>query len=417
MNLFSHSFRTVRWRVSGFVAVLLATQLFGVAPAAGSESDDIGPYFLFDGAEITAKHEGVFQRVVGVSRRSLELQLGTETEVVPIRQLQGYRTIRATKFSPIQANIEKMRAASLRIALDRRMAELEFGVTSSIRQQESALAMDKADLMISQMALGPRATDAARQTQIEEKSGRIENLRDVMDDYASDRADDLERDAAAIDFEPASVRDLPFEYEYDSLADGLEFKCVISTPHTVEDGFLAVTVRYVDVRQPLKKLQALELHSVGRVGKKPRKVTVEVRNLPQGFHLIGCTLNFYARGQEVATNLSKNQSELNATQLYQHFLGEYLTQNRGATRPPGFMLLAPRDQLRRKLKAAGLQQDIFAKIDPSGGIISLSTDEAETREASPPIHSVMRFVRFFPGLREGNAVESRVKLKLSDLLE
>ena len=417
VSLFS-LFRAIRRNAVGLAALFVTVHLLAAEPQpAAAAGGATGPYFLFDGAEVMAKHEGVFQRVVGVSRRSLELEVGTETETVPIRALEGYRTMRATKFSSFQANIDRLRGGSLRIALDREMAELEFGATSNIRRQESALALDKADLMLSQMALGPRATDAARQSEIEEKSERIDNLRDVMDDYTRNRPDDLERNTTASGFEPTSVRDLPFDYEYDSLADGLELRCVISTPLPVDDAFVAVTVRYVDARQAVKRGQALELKSIGRLGKKARKVTIEVRNLPRGFHLIGCTFNVYAGGQEIATNLSKNQVELNAEQLYQHFLRAYLTRHRGATRPPGFMLLAPSDELRKKLKATKLQQMIYAEIALDGAITSLSADPGGETTLTSQVLSVLDLVRFFPALREGSAVEGRIQFKLSDLLE
>ena len=417
VSLFS-LFRAVRRNAAGVVALFVTSHLLAADPqSAAATGGATGPYFLFDGVDITAKNEGVFQRVIGVSRRSVKLQAGGVTEDVPVRELQGYRTMRVSKFSQIRAHIDKLRAGSLRIAVDRQMAELEFGTTSSIRSQESALAMDKADLMLSQMVLGPRPTDAARQVAIQEKADRIENLRDVMDDYARDRRDDMERNAAPSGFEPTSVSDLPFEYEYDSLADGLELRGVISAPHSIDDAFVAVTLRYVDTRQPIRKGQALELKSVGRIGPKPRKVTVELRNLPRGFHLIGCTINVYAGSQEVATNLSQELVQMTESQLYEHFLHQYMIRNRGATRPPEVMLLEPPDQLRKKLKSAALREEIYAQVDAAGLLLSLSADLAGEKPVSPPIQSVMRFVRFFPGLRDGDAIESRVKFTLSTFLE
>lgn len=409
--------RTVRPLFAGFAAVLLAVCRLGAEPAAAAASPDAAAqYFVFEGIEVLANYDGAYPRVFGVHRSSLQLQVGSATALVPIRQVQRYRTLRATKFSTVRATIDKLRATSLRIAFDREMAELEFSAASNIRQREFDLEREKADLMISQMALGARPTDAAKETRIVEEGERIANLRDVMSDYSTNRADDLERDATPANFEPASVRNLPFDYTYDSLADGLQFKCEISSPDPVDEAFLAVTLRFVDTRRPLRSLQRFEIQPVGRVGPKPRKVKVELRNLPRGFHLIDCRLHLYGGGQELATNLSAKQRVLTEAQLLEYFLSDYLARNRNTTRPPQSLLLARRDEVLRGLKAAELQQGIYATIDRNGVVVSLSKDESGEQELPPQFLSVMRRVRFFPGLQDGNAVESRVKFRLSDLL-
>ncbi|MDQ8199713.1 hypothetical protein QEH56_16240 [Pelagicoccus enzymogenes] len=399
-----------------FAAILLPTWLLEAKPKSNSASEAPTQHFLFEGSEILASFDGEFHRVVGADRNSLALQTESGIQTVPIRQIQGYLTKRGMKTSALWANIDKIRASSQRVAYNKEMAELQLGTASSIRRREAELELEKGELLISQATLGRRASDAARESKIADESDQIENLRDVIDEYSKERAADLEQGDGhkAV---PASALNLPFDYDYDPLADGLQIKCVISSPDSIEDAFLTVTCRYLDVRQHRKVVEAFELKPIGALGKKPQKVTVQLRNLPTGFQLIECLIDLYGNGAELATNLSPKLETLSEEQLYQHFLASYLTQNRGATRPPQIVLLAQPGDMQKQLTPAELQQDIHAEIDKNGQVISLAADDSATREIAPRVSAALRFVRFFPSLENGEPIDGLITFKLSVLLQ
>jgi hypothetical protein len=280
----------------------------------------------------------------------------------------------------------------------------------------------KTNMQIAQMALGSQAAKLEeRQQQITEASNRIDQTRDLLNDYDAKRPDELERNAErqsayAGHGPPVPVPDLPFPYKQDSFADGFQLKCAISSPHPLEKAYLAVTLQYLDPREPGRKRMRTTAQPIDRVAEKPRKVTITLLDMPLGFRLIGCHLDLYGNGHEVATNMSSAQPAMTEEEVYQYFLGDYLARNHDKTLPPAPLVLAPADELRPEVNSAGVEQVIYAQVDERGNVVSLSTDETAAGDVPPPILSVMRFVRFFPGLKNGNPVDGRAKLKLSDLL-
>jgi hypothetical protein len=406
------------------VILCLSTGLLGAAPKPAPASATPKAYFVFTGADIMTEYAGQSHQVVGAKGSSLEIKTGMETAVVPARRVNGYLTVRGTKLSTVKATIGALRAESLHLALDRQNAEFELGTASAIRNEERALQDEKAQLQIGQMALGAASANTGeREKQIEEASVRIENLRDVVDDYVTKRPDEQERSrerqlaaAQAAAGRRAALPALPFAYRNDPAADGFELKGTVSSPQPLDRAYLAVTLVYVDRAEPRKKQTRTTLQPLSPVTEKPRKVTVTLRGLPLGFYLIGCQIGLYGNGQEVATNVSTTEEAMTEEQVYQYFLGDYLLRNRDQTLPPAPLLLAPPDELRRQVNAAGLEQVIYASIDEQGSIVALSTDETEARDVPPQILTALRSVRFFPGLANGQPVASRVKLKPSDLL-
>ena len=340
-------------------------------------------------------------------------------------RVDNLRTVRGVKLSSLTANIGKIRAESLRIAFNSEQAELEFDSNSATRGEATMVEMKKANMRAGDAAFGPAARDwaAAREQQasaLDAKESSISNLRDVLDDATAKRADDLGRDdehRKAAAKPTAGHPALPFHYDQDPFADGLTIKCEISSAAPLEKAYLAVNIRYVDPSMPRRSLQRIAIQSVPRVEKKPRKATVSLRGLPRGFRLVGCEVDLYANGQEVTTNLSDPQTAMTEDQIYQHYLSNHLSRNHGKTRPPAPLLMAPPGEVQRQIDRAGVGQDIYAQVDKQGGLMSLSMAEDQLIEVTPQIQSVMRFVRFFPGLEDGKPAEGRVKFRPADLLQ
>lgn len=406
--------------LASFAAVLLTAGLPGAETEPTASPEPPREYVVFMGADVLAKYRGEQHRVVGGTRNALEIKAGEGIEAIPIHRLNGFFVVRDTKFSAVTASIDSLRATSMRTAFDRQNAELELAAAAAIRDQERGVQEAEADVLVAQLALGPAAArNEARQEQIAAAKQSISENRGLMDDYFAKLPDELERDAerqlAAVARRGTPDPDLPFKYEHDPFGDGLRLKCVVSSPDPLEKACLAVSVLYVDPREPGIKRMLTAVQPLGRVAQKPRKVTVSISGLPRSFHLFGCNMHLYGNGQEVATNLSKMQTVVTEEEVYRYFLGNYLMRNRVSTCPPAPLVLDP-GEVRRHVDAAGLAQEVHIRVDAQGNVASLSVDEAGVEAVAPPILAAMRFIRFFPGLKNGQPVDSGVTLKLSDLL-
>lgn len=86
-----------------------------------------------------------------------------------------------------------------------------------------------------------------------------------------------------------------------------------------------------------------------------------IRDLPLGFHLVGCDFDLFSDGEQVATNLSKSAVTVNEEHVYQYFLRDYLIRNRAQTRVAKPLLLASAEALRLQVNKAGLEQGSSCK--------------------------------------------------------
>ncbi len=416
---FPTAMRLTIWWAFGLLATVELRAGPGPAPATGEPKH----YIMFAGADILADFDGKSHQVIGASGASLELLSETKTEVVPAKRVTRLRTIRGVKLSTLTANIGRIRSESLRIAFNGAQAAESFDSDTATREEQTRVAVEKALAGRGNNAFGPNATDwaANREQQmsaVDQRESNIANVREILDDAAIKRSvnrDTGDRNAAA---KPTDeLPPLPFRYDYDPEADGLAVRCELSSPHPLEKAYLAVTIRYVDSSAAHRNLQRVEIEPVPRVDEKPRKATVSLRGLPRGFRLTGCEVDLYANGQEVTTNLSGKQTPMTEEQVYQYYLSAHLSLNRGKSRPPVPLLMAPPNEVRRQIDRAVIAQEVYAQVGKQGNLVSLSMAGDKVIEVTPQIQAVMRFVRFFPGLENGQPAEGRVKFKPADLLQ
>lgn len=381
-------------------------------------------YTLFVGAEVMANFAGKQHRVVGATRGSLELKSGTESSVVPLGRVTSFQLMRGLKLSTVKATIEKLSAESIRAAVDNKARQMDLAAMTAVRNQEIQLEQLEAELVHDDsFALAARSEEQRTQQFSDTTEARrtVDDVRDAMS-RLMERQRDGEGQGRSVDrgrgkslsSQPAPA--LPFSYQHDAAADGIELKCAISSPRPLDNAYLAATLRYVDPRSPDGRFQTIALHPIGRLDNKPRRVSFPITGLPRGFRLIGCVLDLYASNQQVATNLSEMQMPMSEEQAYQYYIVDYLSRNRGKSSPPSPMLFAPLGEILPKLDRSGLDQEVFARVDKTGSLVSLSYDDAGQRNVSPQVLSLMRFVRFYPGLDNGQPVDGRVVFKPADLL-
>ena len=79
------------------------------------------------------------------------------------------------------------------------------------------------------------------------------------------------------------------------------------------------------------------------------------------------------------------------------------------------MLMKPRAEIRRQLEKAETSRTIYANVDKSGNVLSVSADAEGTQRLPVSVESVLQNVRFMPALTSGAPVEGRIKMTLAQL--
>jgi hypothetical protein len=202
------------------------------------------------------------------------------------------------------------------------------------------------------------------------------------------------------------------------LFDSYRVDFEISAPIAVDDayGVLRVIVRDpINPRHPTPFIKFFELRPLET---KPRRVTVVVPNLPQGFAVEGYAVHIFAKGRELPTTVSKNQVEVSATEAHQFLVLQYLQHHHQDNLP---VAIIP-DMLPPELPAliAGDQTQPHATvdlaIDHDGRVTAVQQTSGIATTLSPELEAALREVRFLPALVNGNPVDGRGTFALSEFI-
>lgn len=397
-------------QILGFAAVFLGAGLLCAKPDPATVKGGPKEFIVYNGADLFTRFDSEILRVVGVKGTALDLESDSGVEVVSAWKTSPVAVARRLKFGTFEANIDLQRVEVMRIALAQSEAELNFATSSVISSEERALEHAVAEMQIKELALGAsNPAVVAQREQLADQSNRLEDMRELFEDYVTEETNKPDGPKTA------SLAPLPFEYAYDPMSDALEFKCSISSPRPLAKAFLAVTLRYVAPNAPTVVQAKTRFQSFNRLTGKPRKVKFVIRDLPLGFHLVGCDFDLFSDGEQVATNLSKSVEAVNEEHVYQYFLRDYLIRNRAQTRAAKPLLLASAEALRLQVNKAGLEQVVFVVVDKLGNTVSLSADGVEARDLPEQVMSVLQHVRFLPALEDGQPVDGRLRLRVGDL--
>jgi hypothetical protein len=137
---------------------------------------------------------------------------------------------------------------------------------------------------------------------------------------------------------------------------------------------------------------------------------------PVGFEVVEFQLHIYNRGEEIATNVAADRVELTRDEAFEYVKMEYEGAHTKDTLPavPAMGRL-PAD-LPSKL-AQGMYSSVFyTKVSAEGLAYEAYSDAACTKKVDDPyLDSVVKRIRFKPGLSKGKPVEGTAALRLGQL--
>lgn len=382
--------------------VLLSTTVWAQEAAAASESKD---HVLFVGTDLAIMQDGEFHSVVGASKDALQITRNNKLETVRISRGADIRMNRGVKLSNRSAMIANVRTESVDRASAR--AHLEAMKNSLLLADEASLNRDllHGSLTIASAAgvdpeagTGAGITAAAIEANKAAATDALTGALPVLDSLQSTSNTQLMQSLGRSD------------------STEIELSFDISSPKPIENAYIVAVANYGPDDRPGKNTQQISVKSFDQIGPRAQSVKMSHAASVNGLPFERVDIALYAGGVEVATNLSARRVPLTRDDAYQFFLIEYLSKNKGETRSPAPILMVSRSEFRRELGPVEMDEVIYAKVDKSGSILSLSQDKDGSKKLPARLETALKDVRFMPALEGGTPVDGLVRLKVADLV-
>ena len=136
-----------------------------------------------------------------------------------------------------------------------------------------------------------------------------------------------------------------------------------------------------------------------------------------GFVVTKYDVLIYGSGQQVATNLLENSAALSEDDAYQYILSQYLASNKGKTRPPAAVLMAPKSALNLNVADPELQQPVYVTVTANGTVSKVAGDATGSKDAPAAAKNALTHFRFLPALNNGTQTDGRAKLVVADFVK
>lgn len=288
-------------------------------------------------------------------------------------------------------------------------------------EQISANVHAARDAMRNQQAL-----DAYRDSQLETlqdqlRSSMVDN--EVTNDAPTGVGDLLPTDAVPLGGETDMGAINDFQSTTDGLTDNSTFTdelignkdagtamlitAEISSPNRIDDAYIVGTVSISTNDSPEE--QVIFFDRVGKLDEKPRRVRIIKQGMPGEFKIRDIKMHVYRNGQELVTDKSDKQYALTRDQAYQYLTLERVSQNRGKTidPEPAWSLAPP--ELFASARESEFDYPLTVHVDANGRVTGIDPNEFVPEK----VVKIVKELPFFPGLIDGEAVDSTALVNLA----
>lgn len=145
-------------------------------------------------------------------------------------------------------------------------------------------------------------------------------------------------------------------------------------------------------------------------------VNFDIRGMPEGFELSKVSYHFYSKGEEIPNNLSEKRRLLNEEETYQFFMLQYMAANEGRTRGPSLYEPLDKASISKYLKEEQINQVILTVLIDEVGNAKDVIIKSGLTEVQKEICELARQVQFFSTLKNGEPIEQKINIRLSQII-
>ena len=147
-----------------------------------------------------------------------------------------------------------------------------------------------------------------------------------------------------------------------------------------------------------------------------QSVNFDIRGMPEGFELSKVSYHFYSVGEEIPNNLSEKRRLLDEDETYQFFILQYMAANEGKTRGPSLYEPLDKASISKYLREEEINEVVLTVLIDEAGNTKDVIIKSGLTEFQKEIYELARQVQFFPTLKNGEPVEHKINIRLSQII-
>ncbi len=341
-------------------------------------------YPLFTGVEIVVRQGETPVPVLGIDQRTFVLGDATHSRVNP-RDAGGFSAAHRVRVARAQVQIDELRPVRTYSPDNDPVMRGMLNQIDLTAHAQRQMMQQQEDRLWNDMALqGEYRIGMEARRQAAENGGFIapgtpdpEVVREKI--LAADAAFNAvhEAHAAAAASAGLSMMELEGRAQGEESFDLLDLSFVLSSYQPIHDAYVVVLAAIKEGEAEEKVRTFYE--AVGVLDDKPRRVRIRRAGFEPGFTVGEVKVHVYARGQELASNLSARRMELTEGAVREYLLLSHLGEHRGETLPAApVWSLAPRALFAAE-SPAGFDQPIAVTIDADGRLLSIHDTVTEAK--------------------------------------
>lgn len=389
------------------LAMLAAGTGFAATPESNTVAMDVPmTHVLFMGADISVAKGNELHPVEDVTDSAFIIRVDGQPMKVPYRQLADIRIKGALKVSGTNVALDGLKAERAYAPGSDPFEKLSGSITMAAG--ESAVAdiaqANAASARMSAVGAGAMlegASNPAARAEAAQAFGQAISQQEAAESAVA-QAHDAQGYGSKLPGQELGGAG-------EELFDAIRFSFEVTADRDLAQPYYALIaqIRERDGR-PGQIRQWAYVKSLGPVtAGSPKKVTVLQDGLPPGYHLAGCEVHLYERGEELSTNLSRRRVPLTDAEALEYRIIEYIGANKEQTLPAALISPPLSETALFSLTGRQLDTTCYVRVGKDGRVTAVFSDAAGRKPvADTALGSVLKALRFKPALESGRPVES-----------
>lgn len=354
-------------------------------------------HHLFVGAEVLARSAGEFIPVRNIKGKHALIG-ERDPRYRPIRQMDGMSIRLSPKVSAVSATIEGFEANTIFVpTMDHLVdqAQMDLFIQNQTSMSEARRFQAETEIMEG----GDESSgDAFSTVGGGGGEGAEGQLGQATDDLAA-----LANMKEATDWEEGLIMGSDKDK-----GNTVKLTFMLSSDIEIADAYAVAVVR---IWAEERLIDLTLFNHVGSVGAKPRRVTLDQRELPPGLEIKETEIYLFSRGEEIPTNLSPKRMQVTQTEAREFVKLSHLGNHRSGSVPARpVWALSP-----RALFAAGdpsqFQYPVEVELDADGMLMSIHHADKNVPDS---VRAVVAAMAFLPEIKNGSPVASTITVNPAD---
>ncbi len=374
-----------------------------------SQAQNSSDHNLFVGVNLSVPQNETFYSVEGISGQNLIYNVDGQKMTQPIGECGNIKFTKISKVSPNFLEVTDvicksdysmeadpaMRAARTHIVLANAAAQATSVQNISIRAQQELQGTSIGE------GSGPGAGAAAGAA----AAGIQNELQSVQSA--------LNQSMSAMSILPGDIGEGDFE---DNGHDILRLEFTAKALKNVPDPTVFIILDLKETPNSDTSKSWFQFAKLNPISTSEHEFSLMTPSFPDGMYIDAYELYFFSEGTEIASSLSEKRVAVPRKDAKSYLNFQYIDSHERETRPGSLVWKTMRKEDFSSSKDALLETVITLNIDGDGNVTAVHVPKTVAGQMDEDTLQSIRALMFYPALEKGEPVESKLKLKLSDLI-